>query len=255
MIRFLLTLVVACGLAACSTTTTIESKPPEAPGKADALRRAQVHTDLAAEYYRLANYKPAIAAAEVAISAEPSYAPAHNVLGLIYMALGQDDKARAAFEKAVSAAPNDSESLNNYGMFLCQRQDAKRAMEYFQRALSNPLYPTPEKALYNAGMCAKAAHDNSGAEEYFRNAIRRQPQFALPYFELADMEYQRNRFREADGHFQNYAILVPMPPVEALYLGARIARANNDRNAEAGYVLQLRRRFPDAPQTRLIIDR
>jgi type IV pilus assembly protein PilF len=40
------------------------------------------------------------------------------------------------------------------------------------------------------------------------------------------------------------------PDANGLLLGARIARATGDRNAEAGYISQLRRRFPDAPQTR-----
>ena len=48
--------------------------------------------------------------------------------------------------------------------------------------------------------------------------------------------------------------LVQAPSVEALYLGARIAHAQGDRTAESSYVQQLRRRFPDATQTRMAND-
>jgi len=152
-------------------------------------------------------------------------------------------------------APKDSESLNNFGLFLCQRDDPKRAMEYFQQAVANPLYTAPERALYNAGICSKKMGDNSAAEDYFRSAVRKQPQYAPPLYELADIEFQRGRSKEAEVRIQAYNALVPMPGPEALYLGARIARANSDRTAEASYAQQLRRRFPDAPQTRLIGDR
>ena len=37
---------------------------------------------------------------------------------------------------------------------------------------------------------------------------------------------------------------------DALLLGVRIARAVGDKTAEVSYMQQLRRRFPDSPQTR-----
>ncbi|MBI3716436.1 MAG: type IV pilus biogenesis/stability protein PilW [Betaproteobacteria bacterium] len=255
MKRILLCVAASLWLAACSTTTTMESRPSDQPGRVDAQYKAQIHTDLAAEYYRLGSYKAALDTVQLAIAAVPTYAPAYNMKGLVHMALGQDEQARQAFEQALKVAPKDSESLNNYGGFLCQHGDAKRAMEYFQQALANPLYNTPERALYNAGMCAKKTGDNSAAEDYFRGAVQRQSQFAPPLIELADIEFQRGRGKEAEARLQAYNALVPLPGPEALYLGARIARANNDRTAEASYAQQLRRRFPEAPQTRLIGDR
>jgi len=39
-----------------------------------------------------------------------------------------------------------------------------------------------------------------------------------------------------------------------LLLGVRIARANGDKTAETSYTQQLRRRFPDSPQTRAVSD-
>ena len=37
-------------------------------------------------------------------------------------------------------------------------------------------------------------------------------------------------------------------------LGVKIARANGDKASEDSFVQQLRRRFPDAPQTREAIE-
>jgi len=41
-----------------------------------------------------------------------------------------------------------------------------------------------------------------------------------------------------------------VPSIEALTLGVKIARANADKAAEASYLQQLRRRFPESQQLR-----
>jgi Tfp pilus assembly protein PilF len=38
------------------------------------------------------------------------------------------------------------------------------------------------------------------------------------------------------------------PTLEALVLGVKIARANNDGASEQSYLQQIRRRFPDSPE-------
>lgn len=237
-------------LPGCVSTTSIESKLPDQSSKSDPLRNAQIHTERAAEYYRLSNYAVALDATRQALRSVPSYAPAHNMLGIIYMQLGDDAQAAQSFEQALRLAPNDSETLNNYGWFVCQRQSPANAMQYFQTALKNPLYATPESALYNSGVCQKKVGDIKAAELQFRAALRQQPQMAAAMYELADIEFGRGRAKEAEGLLARHNQLIQMPSADALLLGARIARAQGDKSAESSYVQQLRRRFPDATQTR-----
>jgi type IV pilus assembly protein PilF len=232
------------------STTAVEVKVPDQTSKSDPLQRAQIHTERAAEYYRLGNFGVALDAARQALSAAPNHAPAHNMLGIIYMQLLDDAQAAQAFEQALRLAPNDSETLNNYGWFVCQRQNPANAMQYFQAALRNPLYATPERALYNSGVCLKKANDIRGAETQFRAALQRQPLMAAALYELAEIDFSRGRLREAEGLLGRHNQLIQSPSADALLLGARIARAQGDRSAESSYVQQLRRRFPDAAQTR-----
>jgi type IV pilus assembly protein PilF len=112
------------------------------------------------------------------------------------------------------------------------------------------LYTTPHRALNNAGICARKAGDVKAAEVNLRASLQRAPEFAAALYELADLLYAQGRLKEADGVFVRYSMSVRDPDANGLLLGARIARATGDRNAEAGYISQLRRRFPDAPQTR-----
>lgn len=237
-------------MSGCVSTTAVESKVADQAAKSDPLSRGQIHTELAAEYFRQGNLAVALEAAKQAISANPSHAPAHNMLGIIYMRLGDDAKAAQSFEQALRLVPGDSESLNNYGWFVCQRQNPANAMQYFQAALKNPLYATPESALYNAGVCMKKAGDINAAELQFRSALQRQPLMAAALYELADIEFARGRAREAEVLLARHNQLTQMPNADALLLGARIARSQGDKSAESSYVQQLRRRFPDAPQTR-----
>ena len=87
-----LSLLIAFG--GCVSSTTVENKVPDQAAKSDALYRAQIHTERAAEYYRLDKMAVALEAAEQAISANANYAPAYNMLGIIYMNLRQDAKAQ-----------------------------------------------------------------------------------------------------------------------------------------------------------------
>ncbi len=257
-IRSLLTifaLVLALSLiAACSTTSTSETSVANIAGKTNSTQRAQIHTERAAEYYKIGNMAVAMEAIEQAITADAKYAPAYGMLAIIQMELKQDDKAQAAYEKALGITPDDSDLLNNYGWFICQRQSVVRSYSYFERSLKNPLYSTPERALYNWGVCAKRAGNLELAEKQLRAASERAPQFTTPIYELAAVAFAQSRLREAETNMSRYLQMVRDPNAEVLWLAIRIARAQGDRNSESAHLLQLRRRFPDAAETKLAFE-
>ena len=88
------------------------------------------------------------------------------------MELREDAQARAAFEQALRLAPNNPEVLNNYGWFLCLRGERRpRHGVTSARVQADPMYTTPEKALLNAGLCARIAGRNVEAEDYLRRAV------------------------------------------------------------------------------------
>lgn len=249
--------VVACTFAsvlltACVSQSTIEVKVAEQAANSGPIQRAQIHTERAGEYYRLGNYSVALDAAQQAAIVLPSHAPAHNMLGIIYMQLREDAKAAQAFEQALRLAPNDAEILNNYGWYVCQRQNPAQAMQYFRAALKDPLYNSPERALHNAGVCARKAGDNVTAESQFRAALQRQPLYGPSLLELADLAFSQGRPKDAEAMLIRHMQVMQASSADALLLGVRIARALGDKMAETSYVQQLRRRFPDAPQTKLV---
>jgi type IV pilus assembly protein PilF len=174
------------------------------------------------------------------------------MLGIIYMQLREDAKAAQAFEQALRLAPNDAEILNNYGWYVCQRQNPAQAMQYFRAALKDPLYNSPERALHNAGVCARKAGDNATAESQFRAALQRQPLYGPSLLELADLAFSQGRAKDAEAMLIRHMQVMQASSADALLLGVRIARALGDKMAETSYIQQLRRRFPDAPQTKFV---
>ncbi len=245
-----LPIVLLCVLAACAGQTKAPTSlnPPQPAAKpASPQERARIHTELAALYYSRGNHGVALQESMVAIEADPQYGPAYNVLGLVQMELKEDTAADRSFQQALAINPNDSEANNNYGWFLCNRGREKEAIAYFLAAVRNPLYQTPALAYTNAGVCSlKLGHDNE-AESYLLQALKLQPGQPRALQALAEVYYRRGDYsgtKQLVGRF----LEVAQPTPEVLWLGVLSARQLGDRNAEASYGTQLRRRFPDSKE-------
>lgn len=247
--RFALGALLLAVLGGCVSQTSVETKQVSDPALADAKRRAEVHTSLAAEYYARGNYAVALQETRLAIKDDASYFPAYNMQGLVYMELREDVPARESFDKALSLSPNNPELLNNFGWFLCVRNDQQRGLAMMDRAAADPLYATPEKAYFSSGLCLRRMNRNKEAEERLRRAVLIRPDMVGALYNLAELLYERGGSKEAENYLVR-SLRQSTPSLEALVLGVKIARANGDKGSEASYLQQLRRRFPDSPQLR-----
>jgi type IV pilus assembly protein PilF len=253
--------LVACLLAACATqeTTTVEHVQPTDPNYGpiigevkDARTRAKAHTDLAAAYFELGNMGVALEEVRIAIAADPSYAPAYNVQGLVNMDLRDNGAAEASFRRGLELAPQDPDLNHNYGWFLCQTGREDQSIAWFMKAVRNPLYQTPAKSYAAAGRCLQQ-RDPAEAARYLDRAMRLDPnnlQAMLPYAELL---YRRGQLRPAKELVGRYNKLVPEPTAESLWLALRIERKLGDRVAETSLAAQLRRRYSDSGEYKSLL--
>jgi len=244
-----LIVMAAMFLAGCVSNTTVETRLVQDAQTADARRRAELHTSLAAHYYTRGNFVVALEETRLSEKDDPKYYPAFNVRALIFMELREDALARQSFEQALALAPRDPDVMNNFGWFLCLRGEGARGMEFFTRVLGDTLYTTPEKALLNAGLCSRMAGKNVEAEDFLRRAVVFKPDLAGALYSLAEIVYEKGSYKEAENYLVRYMRLGE-PTLSALVLGVKIARAQGEKAAEDSMMQQLRRRFPDAPQTR-----
>lgn len=212
---------------------------------ADARTRAKIHTELGAMYFQDGNMAVALEELKIALDADPDYAPAYNVRGLVHTYLREMGEAEADFSKALRLTPNDPEVNNNYGWFLCQNGKERQSIAYFLNAVKNPLYSTPGRAYTNAGSCALKAGDMEGAEQYLQQALRLSRDGAeTARVQLASLNYRRGTLDEARNQIGE--VMKTMEPVsaEALWLALRIERKLGNRAAESRYAVQLRSRYP-----------
>ena len=252
-------LLIACGvLTGCAqapATSVTQANTVETgtqTGDAgDPHNRARIHTELASAYFERGNMGVALEELRIAIAAEPNYAPAYSVLGLVHMELRENAVAQQHFERALRLSPNDPDINNNYGWFLCQTGREQQSIAYFMLALKNPLYNTPARSYVNAGLCSLKNNERDAAD-YFERALRSAPDNLQALINLASIRYKRGQLEVGRGLVGRYNKLVE-PTAESLWLALRIERKLGDRPAENALAAQLRRRFSGSEEYRNLL--
>jgi len=244
-------LVIVSLLAGCASSGGGSAGTPQ-PVASRAQAIAKIHTELASAYYERTQYGVALQEIGVAMQADANYAPAYNVRALLRMALREDEQADADFRRSLQLNGMSSETHNNYGWFLCQRGREKESLRQFQEALKNPLYETPETAYVNLGMCSKKAGLMEDAESNLQRALILRPGMPEALYGLADWSYASGDYAGAKSYFMRFSQVAPDLNAEQLWLAVHIERKMRDRNSEASYALQLRKRYPDSRETQLL---
>jgi type IV pilus assembly protein PilF len=218
-----------------------DSRTPTKPR--DPRTRAKLHTELGALYLQNGNLAVALEELTMAIVIDPDYAKAYATRGLAGFHVREMQLADQDFQRALSIDGNDPEINNNYGWFLCQIGREKEGIAFFQKAIKNPLYETPDMAYLNAGTCYAKLGDFAAADDYVQHSLRIAPGNPQALLQLANINYQRGHLELAK---QQLAELLRKtePSAEALWLGVRVERRLGNRPAEARYGNQLRNRFP-----------
>lgn len=241
LIPFIL-LILGCAGGAGTRPPAAELPVSEQAPVGDMQNRAKAHADLGMLYYEAGNTGVALQEARLALQADGAYAPAHNLLGLIHMLLDERPQAQASFEQAYRLAPGDPEIANNYGLLLCREGREREAIELFLSAARNPLYKTPSRPYTNAGLCSLRMKDEKGAEDFFLRAAKLDAKNVQAIYHLSSLALRRGDLFNARKYLGDIHSQIE-PNAETLWLGVRIERKIGDRQAEAGYASQLRRKF------------
>lgn len=226
-------------LSACASTG-------EPVGENSAARRAaQTNTELGRQYIARGDYEIALDKLKRAVAHDKTYAPAHTVLAYLYEHIGDDEMAGREYREALKYQPSDGATNNNYGAFLCARGRWKEAEPYFERALADAFYDTPELALSNSGLCALNAGDLDKAEKYLRQSIEYDEKLPESLLGLSKLNFQRGQYLNARAFLQRYEA-VASPTEESLEQGYRVERAMRDEDAAALYRRKLIEQFPNS---------
>lgn len=230
-------------LGACVTTSNSPFQ-----NTASMKQAAQDNVALAIQYLKTGNRDAAMQKVQKAIDEDPDNANAYTAEALIYSANGDAANAKSAYRTAMHKAPDDPEIQNDYAVFLCQHGDAAGSIDYFMKAATNPRYSTPDAAYSNAGLCAQHIPDPKAADQYYRQALARNPNMLEPLAQLAAISYQQKNYLSARAFIERFNSLAPSSRPDVLLLGVDNERALGNPQGSADYAKRLLRLYPTSLQ-------
>ena len=186
-----------------------------------------------------------------ALTQDPNSADVHSARATLFARLNQKDKADEEFRAALRLAPHDPRMVNNYAVYLCENGRYDEGVKRFLEAANNRLYPTPEAAYTNAGVCLRAAKRDDEARVNFGRALQLKPNFAEAQFQLANLQFEHGEFAPARAGIDSF-MGTYNATADLLLLGVRVARAQGDRVAAQRYARKLQLDFPGTDQARAL---
>ncbi len=249
MLRIWILLVVSVALGACASTGSEVKLSDE---KTETNKAARVNVQLASGYMAKGQYEVALEKLQKALREDPNYATAHTVTGVLYSRIGEHEKAGLHYLRATELNPDDGGVLNNYGQFLCMDGKFEKAYPYFDRAIEQAFYSTPELALTNAGRCATAAKDYPKAERYLRIALKQVKNYPPALIAMANLMAAQGEYLKARAFIQRYHSTGRVSD-HSLYVGYTVELTLGDKEASEEYRQKLIRQFPDSSFTKRLL--
>jgi len=210
-------------------------------------KAAETNTSLGQEYLQRKQYEIALEKLKIALAYDRTYAPAHTVLGVLYETLGDLEQAEKQYAAALKYDASDGDVNNNYGAFLCRIGKGQEAEQYFQKAVKDLFYRTPEVAYSNAGNCALEQGNLDKADAFLRQSLEYNDKLPSALIAMADVSYQMNNYLRARAFLQRYGSVGALN-ADSLLLGYRIESKLGDAESADRYRLELLERFPDSRQ-------
>lgn len=241
-------LVAAClQLASCAAPGAADTNAPRADivtasDEPEARTRARIRLELAVGYFE--QDKPTIALDELkqALAADPNYAEAYNLRGLVYMRLNDFSLAESSFRRALALKPGEGNTLHNLGWLMCQRDRDAEAMQLFSQALADPAYGERAKTLLTRGLCQMRANRPADAEQSLLESFQLDAGNPITEYNLALLMFRRNDLQRAQFYIRRLNNS-EWANAESLWLGIRIERRLGNRDAVEQLAVPLLKRF------------
>jgi type IV pilus assembly protein PilF len=241
--------LLSLALAACGAAPGPNIKKESAAS--ERAEAARVHTELGQKYMQQGKLEFALEKLKKALTFDPDYANAHTVIALLYERIGDQKQAEEHYRRAAQLKPKGGNELNNYGAFLCKTGRYDEATTYFERAITDPFYDTPEVAMTNGGTCLLKAGKRDEAERLLRAVLDRAPNNGEALFQLASVLYEKGDYFKARAFMQRFEAVGQARP-ESLMLGRNIELRLGNGSAASDYTRRLLQSFPESQQARAL---
>ncbi len=238
---------VLSGLGGCAANS--ESGPGGARGdivtesdEPEARRRARIRLELAVGYFEQGQTTIALDELKQSIAADPNFAQAYNLRGLVYMRLNDPRLAEDSFRRALVLNPGDADAHHNYGWLLCQQGRFAESQKALSAALAVAQYGGRAKSWMAQGLCQMKAGQGAEAELSFQRSYELDAGNPVTGYNLASLLYQRGDLTRAQFYVRrlNNSELANS---ESLWLGIKVERKLQNRDAMQQLAGQLKKRF------------
>jgi len=211
----------------------------------ESRRRARTRLELASGYFSEGKTTIALDELKLALQADPNYADAFNLRGLIYMRLGDVRQAEDSFRRALQLNARDADTMHNYAWLMCQQRRYPESIELFTRANAVALYQGQSKTYMSRGLCELAAGQRDAAERSFARSYELDASNPISGYNLANLLFLRGELQRAQFYIRRLNNS-ELANAETLWLGIKVERKLNNLEAERQLTTQLRRRFPQS---------
>lgn len=229
------------GQGAQKADLVTESDEPEG------RRRARIRLELAVGYFEEGQTTIALDELKQALNADPNFGEAYNLRGLVYMRLNDVRLAEESFRRAIALNPGDSDVYHNYGWLMCQQGRYAESTQFFTRALANPRYGDRPKTFMTQGLCQIRAGVPAEAEVSLSRSYELDAGNPITGFNLATLLFQRGEFVRAQFYIRRLNNS-ESANAESLWLGIKVERRLDNRDAVGQLAGQLRKRFGQSPE-------
>lgn len=221
--------------------------------KKDPEKSVKVRTQMAAEYIRTGNLDAAKRSLDQALATDSKDSTANMMMGVLLQQEGSDinlERADHYFSRALSIDPKNAQARNNYGTYLYQVKRYDDAIRQLSVAGATLGYDQRHRALENLGRIYLIKGDIPNAEKSFKQALLANRDSTVSMIELAEIFYLQKNNIAARQLYEQFVLSVGQQNqgARALWIGLRIARANEDRSGMYVLVNQLRTLFPNSQE-------
>ena len=249
-LSLLLLLLAGCaqtrGLpASTAAAVAAGAEPVTESDEPEARKRARIRVELASGYFEQGQTTVALDEIKLALGADPNYAPAYTLRGLVYARLNELRLAEDSFKRAQSLSPRDPDVLHHYGLFACQQGRYPQAIELFQQALASPVYGGQAKTLMVKGICQVRAAQFEEAEGSLARSYELDPGNPITAYNLAALQFRRGENAKAQFTIRRLNN-TELANAETLWLGIKVEHRMGNAEAMAQLAQQLSRRYPDS---------
>ena len=248
-----LALTAVFSLSGCATPGDANAVKPRSDLVTDSdepetRKRARLRLELAVGYFEQGQITVALDELKQSLAADPNFADAFNLRGLVYMHLNDSQLAEESFKRAMALSPRDANILHNYGWLLCQQARYPESQAVLAQAIAAPLYAGRAKSWMAQGVCQVRAGLLPEGELSLQRSYELDPVNPITGFNLANLLFKRGEFARSQFYVRRinnseYA------NAESLWLGIKVERRMENRDAMAQLGVQLKKRFAQARET------